>query len=129
MIQFLSSLNLLYNLFLKKQGAILLPALLFLFFLGQSVAHTPLQHCQCSSKITSAALLHCNFPQTGWISNPYRKTLKYLGSSTMLHCTHHTTKQTLSGYFRVPVDRNIELPLLGQLQITAEPIPPRNAGF
>lgn len=118
MFQFLFSLNHLFNLFLKKQGPIFLSALLFLFSLGQSVAHTPLQHCQSPPEITSAALLHCNFSQTGWISNPYRKNLKYLGSSMMLHCTHHATKQTLSGYFRVPVDRNIELPLLGQLQIT-----------
>lgn len=74
MFQLLFSLNHFHNLFLQKRGAILLSTLLFLFFLGQSVGHTPLQHCQGPSKIMSTALLHCIFSRTGWISNPYRKT-------------------------------------------------------
>lgn len=129
--RFLFPLQHLYNLFLKKQRAVLPSYLVFLLFLGQSVAHAPLQHCQCLSKIMSISLLQCIFSQTVWCLRFQIRTEKpqvsVLQHDAALHKPCH--KVEVIRLFQGSSRQWYWTALLGQLQTRTEPTPLRNVGF
>lgn len=106
LLQLLFSLNHLYNLFLKEQGV------MFAFSLAISTLSCP---ASCShpfaalpmpfqdNEHSTSALCLCSDRVD---SKCRQKNLKYLGSSMMLHCTHHAQSrhyQLISGFQQIGI--------------------------